>query len=115
MIIKSDGNIKGSSTINETEKQIIQDMTTATQQDWGPLLQKWLIDIYKWLNKARAYVASQNSVIEKLSSSLPELFKLKLSKEFLISKSTFKQLDAKSTKSNCFTPSTSKSGRMLEI
>lgn len=70
MIIKSNGNIKGSSTINETEKQIIQDMTIATQQDWGPLLQKWLIDIYKWLNKARAYVASQNSVIEKLSSSL---------------------------------------------
>lgn len=69
MIIKSDGSIKGS-TINETEKQIIQDMTTATQQDWGPLLQKWSIDIYKWLNKARAYVASQNSVIEKLSSSL---------------------------------------------
>lgn len=69
MIIKSDGSIKGS-TINETEKQIIQDMTTATQQDWGSLLQKWSIDIYKWLNKARAYVASQNSVIEKLSSSL---------------------------------------------
>lgn len=69
MIIKSDGSIKGS-TINETEKQIIQDMTTATQQDWGSLLQKWSIDIYRWLNKARAYVASQNSVIEKLSSSL---------------------------------------------
>ena len=69
MIIKSDGSIKGS-IINETEKQIIQDMNTATQQDWGPLLQKWSMDIYKWLNKARAYVVSQNSVIEKLSSSL---------------------------------------------
>lgn len=69
MIIKSDGNIKDSGS-SETEKQIIQDMASATQQDWGPLLQKWLVDIYKWLNKARAYVASQNSVIEKLSSSL---------------------------------------------
>ena len=46
MIIKSDGSIKGS-IINETEKQIIQDMATATQQDWGPLLQKWSVDIYR--------------------------------------------------------------------
>lgn len=40
-----------------------------TQEQQNLYIQNWIFEIYKWLNRARAYIAQQQSLAEKLSNN----------------------------------------------
>lgn len=49
------------------EKEIVNTFDKLTKEQQNIYIQKWTMEIYQWLNRARAYVAQEKSLSEKLS------------------------------------------------
>lgn len=52
----------------EIENELIQTFDLLTKEQQNFYIQQWTLEIYGWLNRARAYVAQEKSLAEKLST-----------------------------------------------
>lgn len=54
---------------NEIEEEIIQSFDQMTKEQQRDRLTLWTLEIYNWINKARAYIAFEQSLANKLSDN----------------------------------------------
>lgn len=54
---------------NEIEEEIIQSFDQMTKEQQRDRLALWTLEIYNWINKARAYIAFEQSLANKLSDN----------------------------------------------
>lgn len=51
----------------DIENELIQTFDLLTKEQQNAYIQQWTLEIYSWLNRARAYVAQETGLAEKLS------------------------------------------------
>ena len=76
---------------NEVTDQVITALAQETKEYQKAKLQEWTIDIYRWINKARIYIKTEEDLLNKLSkktfasiNEVSEMYKnLRLAKQYI--------------------------------